>query len=158
MVSSLRRGAPAWLALLLVLGLALWGCPTAPAGDDDDNDDNDDVADDDTAPDPESDEDEDGLTLAEEEEAGTDPDTADSDGDGWNDGEEYLENWDPTDADDHPYIGGYGRDDCYADFANAVYQPGQIVSDFALVDQHGDTVHLADFCGRVVYLQAGADW
>jgi len=33
-----------------------------------------------------------------------------------------------------------------------------VVSDFTLTDQHGQQVTLSDFCGRVVYLESGANW
>ncbi len=151
----LRRlpGSMAWvLVVLLAVGLGLWGCPGTGGSDDDDNGDDDDGAG------PDSDEDGDGLTLAEEEEAGTDPDNPDTDGDGWEDGEEYDGNFDPNDSSDMPYQGGWGRDDCWNDFNMAAYGSGDTASDFALVDQFGDSVHLRDFCGRAIYVESGAIW
>ena len=105
------------LCLLLTLSLGMLGCPLRPPGllDDDDADD------DDSGPDPDGDEDGDGLTYQQETDAGgcLDPDNPDSDGDGWNDGEEYHGNFDPCDPADMPYVGGWGRDDCYDSFASA---------------------------------------
>ncbi len=57
-----------------------------------------------------------------------------------------------------PYEGGWTvgacRDDIEAE-GNAV---GQVANDFALPDQFGDTVHLHDFCDRVVWLVFAAFW
>jgi hypothetical protein len=161
-------------ALLAALALLVSGCPgdeadddaadDDAADDDDVTDDDDDASDDDVADDdddtvdPDSDNDGDGLTASEEEALGTDPNNPDTDGDGWDDGHEHGELFDPTDPDDHPYTGGWGRDACFDDFVPASYQPGDVIDDFALVDQFGDTVHLRDFCGRVIYLLAGAMW
>ena len=153
MLRQLRACSPWALVMLLAFGLALWGCPTTGGNGGDDDDDNDD-----SGPGPDSDEDGDGLTLAEEEELGTDPDDADTDGDGWEDGEEVDGNFDPLDENDMPYQGGWGRDDCHDDPAFAAYSPGNIASDFALLDQFGDTVHLKDFCGRAIYVESGAIW
>jgi len=160
------------------MSVALVGCP----GDDDDDAADDDVADDDAADDdaadddvadddagdddagdddtvdPSSDDDGDGLTYEEETELGTDPDNPDTDGDGYSDGDEVEQNFNPLDAADRPYLGGWGRDDCYDQYATAVYSVGDIAADFALVDQHGDTIHLRDFCGRTIYLISGAMW
>lgn len=35
---------------------------------------------------------------------------------------------------------------------------GDLAEDWALTDQHGNTVRLSDFCGSVVYIGAGAMW
>jgi len=35
---------------------------------------------------------------------------------------------------------------------------GSLIEDFALEDQHGETVLLSDFCGQVILLQMGAMW
>ena len=163
--------------LLLSLALLAPGCPseetdddataddddTTPGDDDDttpgdDDDDDTTPGDDDDTVDPESDHDGDGLTAEEEAALGTDPSNPDTDGDGYEDGQEHDELFDPTDPDDHPYTGGWGRDPCFDDFVPASYDPGDVIADFALVDQFGDTVHVRDFCGRVIYLLAGAMW
>jgi hypothetical protein len=142
----------------LILLALLLGCPSDEPDDDVADDDTGGQPDDDDTVDPDSDADGDGLSWSEEQALGTDPDDADTDGDGYGDGHEVDELFDPTDPDDHPYAGGWGRDPCFDDFAPAAYGIGDIADDFALVDQFGDTVHLRDFCGRAIYLLAGAMW
>jgi hypothetical protein len=151
---NLKPIAWVWgLCLLLTLSLGMFGCPATPNGDDDDADD------DDAGPDPDGDEDGDGLTYQQEMDTGgcLDPDNPDSDGDGWNDGEEYNGNFDPCDPNDMPYVGGWGRDDCYDSFASA-YVGGDIMQDAVLMDQYGDMLHIRDFCGRAIYMSIGAMW
>jgi len=155
MATKFTGWAPWALCLVLGLSLVMWGCPTTPADDDD-------ASDDDDGPDPNGDEDGDGLTY--EEETGglgldcLDPDEPDSDGDGFSDGEEYHGNFDPCDPNDTPYLGGWGRDDCYDSFASAAYNVGDIMTDHALMDQYGQMFHFRDLCDRVMYLSLGAMW
>lgn len=78
---------------------------------------------------------------------------ADEDGDGWTNGEEADGGSDPYDETDRPYIGGYGKDACRDDIQPTGNDIGDIAEGFALVDQYGDTVHLADFCNRVVLIE-----
>ena len=57
-----------------------------------------------------------------------------------------------------PYTGGWSVGAC-ADGVRATGNAvGQVAQDFALLDQHGDTVHLHDFCDRVVWLVFAAFW
>ena len=42
---------------------------------------------------------------------------------------------------------------CRDDIAPTGDAPGQIASDFALIDQYGEQVHLHDFCDRTVMLE-----
>jgi hypothetical protein len=102
--------------------------------------------------------DEDGLMTSLEEEIGTDPENSDSDDDGYPDGVEIDEGFDPQDEDDHPYLGKYEIDRCDPGVTPTGHAIGQIAEDFALTDQFGETVHLADFCGKVVLLEASAFW
>lgn len=106
------------------------------------------------------DDDGDGLLTDEEEEMGTDPDDPDSDGDGWEDGAEVDSYVDPLDPDEHPYTGGWAIDACRAqmDDAGTGTTVDTVAPNFALTDQHGDTVRLHDFCGKVVMLEASAFW
>ena len=183
-----RRYIPLWLALVMALGILLIGCPASDDDDDDDDgtdtdgDGLTDAEEADLGTDPTvADTDEDGLDDGFEVALGTDPLSTDSDGDGLGDGEEVEigtdpvsmdtdgdtfidpleinENFDPLDGSDVPYAGFYyGRDTCYQEYATAVYGEGDVLSDFALTDQFGDTVRLSDFCGRVIYIECGADW
>lgn len=96
----------------------------------------------------------DGAELA----SGTDPLLADSDGDGWDDGVELSGYTDPTDATDHPYTGGWSIDSCRSSIVSTGTAVGDIAPNFELVDQHGDTVRLHDFCGRAVLLDFTEFW
>ena len=119
-----------------------------------------------------NDDDGDGLTNRDEDDKyGTDPGDSDTDDDGWSDGEEVLEEGtSPTSAYSHPYIGDYNVGACpaYPDKATAhptgsrvvqtsggkttvpLYEPGDTVRNFTLVDQHGEMVDLYSFCGKFV--------
>jgi len=105
--------------------------------------------------DPLLDSDGDGLTDAEEAELGTDPLLEDSDGDGFTDGEEVEVGTGPLDFLDHPYYGGWERDDCRFDVqATDGFDIGDIAQNFELFDQFGNAekVRLHDFCGQTVLL------
>ena len=106
----------------------------------------------------EADTDGDGLADGEEGDLGTDPTNADSDGDGYSDSEELAEGTDPVDGDSHPYLGGYVTNPCEEPPEATGSAVGDVMADFALVDQHGDTVRLYDFCGDTVLLVNGAFW
>ena len=82
----------------------------------------------------------------------TDPNNPDTDGDAYWDGEEVFGHYDPLDALDKPYIGGYGRDACYADYI------GDSIGDLNYTDQHGEQVYFRDFCGREIFITSGAEW
>lgn len=48
--------------------------------------------------------------------------------------------------------------ECSGDIEETGTGEGEVSPDFALPDQHGDTIHLYDFCGRAVLLMADAAW
>ncbi|MBT3220864.1 MAG: hypothetical protein HN348_17405 [Proteobacteria bacterium] len=100
----------------------------------------------------------DGLLGAEEEALGTDPYNADSDGDGYDDDVELEENTDPADEFDRPYQAGWGKDSCRNEIASTGNGLGDIVENFALKNQYGETTKLHDFCGRTVFLVTSAFW
>ncbi len=104
-----------------------------------------------------TDADHDGVLSDAEEAAGTDPNNEDSDGDGHTDGAEIDGGFDPMDADDHPYLGGYPINRCSIDpeASGSGGSIGDIFADFTLMDQHGEMVSLYDFCGNYVYIEAG---
>lgn len=104
------------------------------------------------------DDDGDGLTNGEEDDLGTSRSDRDSDGDGYEDGEEVDGNTDPTDRQDHPYLGGWPIDACRDSVSSTGNGVGQITSDFSLLDQYGEQVHLHDFCGKEVLLLSSAMW
>jgi len=100
----------------------------------------------------------DGLTDCEEADLGTDPSLEDTDGDGYTDGEETLGHTDPLESEDHPYAGGWPIAACRDDIVATGDAEGDIVEDFALEDQFGDTVRLHSFCDRTVLLVSSAFW
>ena len=100
----------------------------------------------------------DGLTDDEEAAMGLDPLQADTDGDGYDDNSEIEAFTDPADATDHPYQGGYPIAACRHDLRPTGDAPGEVTANFALTDQHGDTVRLHDFCDREVLLVTSAMW
>ena len=130
---------------------------TTGVGDDDD-DDTTRTTDTDPTTTTDSDRDGDGVTDLDEEALGSDPDLADTDGDGWDDGEEVDGNTDPTAAADHPYTGGWAIGACRHDLVPTGTDVGDVVPDFVLVDQFGDSLHLHDFCDREVLLVSAAFW
>ena len=95
----------------------------------------------------------DGVTNRDESEMGTDPNNPDSDGDGFDDGVEVNGHTDPTDADDHPYEGGWPIDSCRNDLVPAGMAVGDVINDVELIDQHGESVRIHDFCNRVVLIE-----
>lgn len=104
------------------------------------------------------DSDDDGLSDADELELGSDPNDPDTDGDGWTDGEEVDQYTDPTRKKDHPYTGGWAIGACRHDLDGEGQRLGDIVTNFELTDQWGDTVKLHDFCDREVLLVSAAFW
>ena len=100
----------------------------------------------------------DGLLASEEAALGTDPANPDSDDDGWSDGDEAAQHTDPLLDTDKPYAGGWTIGACRDDVEPTGNAAGQVANDFALTDQFGDTVHLHDFCDRVVWLVFAAFW
>ncbi len=104
-----------------------------------------------------TDADHDGLLSDEEAAHGTDPNVADTDGDGHSDGDEVSAGFDPTDLDDHPYLGGYdiNRCDTTPTPSGSGGTVGDIFSNFVAMDQHGEDVSLTDFCNNYIYIEAG---
>jgi hypothetical protein len=134
-------------------------------------------ADSDTDTDPDADDDGDGLTNAEEAIYGTDPNNRDSDGDGHEDGDEVSDGTNPMYEYSHVYTGGYNVGYCEDGTARATgptgtatfnhggttyrwdyYQPGDVVENFTLRDQHGEEVDLYSFCGHHITITFGAFW
>jgi hypothetical protein len=107
---------------------------------------------------PDPDDDQDGLTNGEEAELGTAPGDPDSDGDGADDGAEVRGNTDPLDGNDKPYLAGWPIDACRHDIEPTGTGVGDVSNGFALPDQFGETVRLADFCDQVVFLVFQAFW
>jgi hypothetical protein len=56
------------------------------------------------------------------------------------------------------YRGGWPVDSCAADMVGTGDGLGEVAHDFALLDQHGDTVRLHDFCNHTVVLMSIAAW
>ena len=104
------------------------------------------------------DDDGDGLTNGEETDLGTDPANADTDGDGFSDSDEVLGHTDHTQADDHPYTGGWPIDACRDTVVATGNTVGDVAEDFDLMDQYGEQVRLHSFCDRVVLLVGAAFW
>ncbi len=128
-------------------------------GRDDPTDTTDDTTDDPTEVDPYTvDEDGDGLSDGEEADLGLDPSNPDTDGDGYADNVEVDGNTDGADADDHPYTGGWAIDACRDELNGEGYGQGDVVDNFALMDQFGETVSVHDFCDRAIYVVFAAFW
>lgn len=56
------------------------------------------------------------------------------------------------------YAGGWEIGDCWDAVEPTGDEVGDVLEDFALVDQHGETVHLHDFCDRTVLLATAGMW
>jgi hypothetical protein len=120
-----------------------------------------------------ADSDGDGLVDYDEEKLyGTDMNNPDSDGDGYTDGEEVIDLLtSPTNPYSRPYKGGFNVGDCpttpdptvaHPTGARiietsgggatkvALYEPGDTVANFNLLDQYGERVDLYSFCGKYV--------
>lgn len=120
--------------------------------------------------DPDLDSDGDGLTDLDEEAWGTDPQSVDSDADGLPDGDEVGGGTHPANAFSRPYLGGYRVGACGPDDLPAttgptsthdgweLYAKGDVVDNFTMVDQHGETVDLYSFCGTTVMVVFSASW
>ncbi|MBN1334411.1 MAG: hypothetical protein JXB39_00460 [Deltaproteobacteria bacterium] len=98
----------------------------------------------------------DGLLDDEERRLGTDPGLADTDGDGYNDGKETESYTDPLNANDHPLKGGWDMGSCRWDIEATGNAVGDIAENFALIDQHNETVQLHDFCHKEILLIYGS--
>jgi hypothetical protein len=87
--------------------------------------------------------------------------SVDTDGDGYTDSEEVDAYTDPDDASDHPYTGGWVIDSCRDDLTalqSTTPTVGQVVPNFTLTDQYGDSVKLHDFCEQAVLVVVSAGW
>jgi hypothetical protein len=90
----------------------------------------------------------------------------DADGDGYTTGEEQQAGTNPNYAYSHPYTGGYNVGFCETEPTGptgdngyaAAYQEGDVVENFTLTDQYGESVDLYSFCGQNVMLAIGAFW
>ena len=132
---------------------------TDPFDDDSDDDGLNDGEEDTVGTDPLlADTDADGLGDGAEADAGTDALVADTDGDGWNDGDEVTDYSDPLDATNHPYTGGWSKGACRHSISATGTEVGDIAPDFTLTDANGESVHLHDFCDRVVLLDFTEFW
>lgn len=147
------------LLLAFAAPLTLTACLDLGKGDDDDDDDG-----------GSGDSDGDGLSDSEEEDLGTDPDDEDSDGDGISDGDEVDAGTSPSNPYSMVYAeGGYNVGSC-DELPDATeptggnngygetWAAGDVASNFTLVDQYGQDVHLYSFCGQNVMLVFSAEW
>jgi len=100
----------------------------------------------------------DGLADVDEVRLGADPGNPDSDGDGYLDGAEAAAYANPADAADHPLEGGWAMGACRNDLEGEGNAVGQIAQNFGLMDQFGETVHLHDFCDKIVFVTFAAFW
>ena len=57
-----------------------------------------------------------------------------------------------------PYTGGWDIGTCQSDITPSGTGVGQVVPDFSLTDQFGDSVRLHDFCHKAVLLTEGSFW
>lgn len=93
-----------------------------------------------------------------------DPGDAPPPGDGGHPGSEEttgppaLDTGDDGGTPESPYQGGWDIGDCQDDIVASGTQIGQVVPDFQLTDQFGDTVRLYDFCHKAVFITDGAFW
>jgi hypothetical protein len=69
-----------------------------------------------------------------------------------------LDTGDGGGAGESPYQGGWDIGDCQDEVVATGTQIGQVVPDFQLTDQFGDTVRLHDFCHKAVFITDGAFW
>ena len=101
-----------------------------------------------------------GLGDSWEQERDLDPDSDDTDGDGYSDYDEVWGHTDPSDAADRPYVGGWERGPIPDGLADAGVggEVGRVAPDFELTDQHGDSVRLWSFYGKVLLVESGAEW
>ena len=157
----------------LLLSLFLFSAACVPVDKDNNSEDDSDISDGATTQeddgggdedgddfDPDADDDGDGLTNGEEADLGTDPDLTDTDGDGIDDLDEVNGNTDPTDSESKPYAGGWPIDACADDISGAgsTNREGEVVQNFQLMDQYGESVNFYDFCDHAVLLVVSAEW
>ena len=143
-----------WL-LLATAGMVSISCATKTT--DDDGDTNSDPSDSPAETDCSADSDEDGIDDCAEEELGTDPESEDSDGDGFTDAEEIDCVSDPLDGDEKCYACGWEHNDP-GDIESTGAGFGDVMDNFALVDQCGEMVDMWDFHGEYHVLYMTAAW
>lgn len=94
----------------------------------------------------------DGLLDSDEVALGSDPSNTDSDADGFDDGVEFDANTNPVDSADKPYQAGWPINACRNDLESTGSAVGDVIENFAMQDQFGETVRVHDFCDQVVLL------
>jgi len=104
-----------------------------------------------------ADSDADGVDDCTEAEIGTDPEAADSDGDGLTDAEEMDCGSDPLDAEELWDACGW-EDNDPGNVESTGNSYGDIMNNFALVDQCGEMVDMWDFHGEYHVLYMTAAW
>jgi len=104
-----------------------------------------------------SDLDGDGVDDCVEELLGTDPESEDSDGDGFTDAEEIDCVSDPLDGDELCYACGWEHNDP-GNLESTGSSTGDVMNNFALVDQCGEMVDMWDFYGEYHVLYMTAAW
>lgn len=108
--------------------------------------------------------DRDGLTTDFEAIIGTDAENIDSDGDGHFDAIEYLQYFDPTNADDYPYEGEWARGPLPSSevwdglSAEDGWEEGEFSRSWTKEDQFGQEIKLRRFYGNVILIDFSAEW
>ena len=145
-----------WL-LLATAGIVSISCATRTTDDDGDMNPDQPKVPAETECDDTVDNDGDGIDDCTEEELGTDPESADSDGDGYTDAEEIDCVSDPLDVDEKCYACGWEHNDP-GDLSSTGTGLGDVMDNFALVDQCGEVVDMWDFHGEYHVLYMTAAW
>lgn len=97
------------------------------------------------------------MTNGEELGNGTNPDLADTDGDGQDDCAELACKSSPTDAGNRCYTCGWPHGDPGNLVSNGAGE-GDVIKNFPLIDQCGETVPIWDFAGEYHILFMTAVW
>ncbi len=107
--------------------------------------------------DPVADADGDGIDDCAEADLGTNPDSADSDGDGHSDPDEIDCLSDPLDANEVCYACGWDRNDP-GNIESTGAEIGDVIADFAMFDQCGESVDIYDMAQDYTILWMTAAW